>query len=97
MISLKNNKPRQRWTKSQEINGVSTSVTVEEVENGFIIRASKYGSDSTKKNSEYINEEKTYISKINPLKDKTPDEDKDDFTLGNIDATISSILGGLSV
>ena len=96
-LDLKNSKPRQRWTKSQEINGVNTSITVEEVENGFIIRASKYGSNNTKKNSIYINEEKTFISKNNPLKDTTPEEEDDDFTLGNINATISSMLGGLSI
>jgi hypothetical protein len=80
-------KKKSRWSKSIEVNGITKTVTVKEVENGFVIEQSKYGRDSMKKDSEYIDECKTYISEENPLEGKEEDkeEEKDEFSLGNID------------
>ena len=92
-------KPKKRWRKEESVNGITKSLNVEEVENGYVIRVCKYGNDSTKKDSKYIDEERTFISKENPLKELSPEEDEesDDFSLGSINATISSMLGGLAL
>lgn len=84
-------KKKARWSKSVEVNGVTKSLTVKEVENGFVIEQSTYGRDSTKKDSEYMDENKTYVSKTNPLEGKDADEDKEDndpFTLKGLDVLI---------
>ena len=90
-------KPRKRWRKSESSSGITKSLEVEEVENGFIIAIEKYGRDETKKNSEYYNERRTYVSKTNPLAEQSPEEEEDFFSLKNIDATISDMLGGLAI
>lgn len=90
-------KPKKRWRKEESVNGITKSVSVEEAENGFIVRICKYGSDNTKKDSKYIDEEKIFISKENPLGELSPEDDSDDFSLGSINATISSMLGGLAL
>ena len=83
-------KKMSRWSKSIEVNGVTKSLTVKEVENGFIIEQSKYGKDSTKKNAEWEDECKTYISKTNPLegKEADKDDDNDPFTLKGLDMLV---------
>lgn len=63
-------KRSSEFTKTEEINGVTTRMRVEEVENGFIIHVSKYGRDTSKKNSEYLDITKRYISTENPLEVK---------------------------
>ena len=80
-------KKLRRWSKSEEVNGISKSLSVREVENGFVVEYSRYGRDSMKPESEYVDENKTYISKTNPLEDseEEKEEEKDKFSLGNID------------
>lgn len=58
------------WNKREEVNGISTSINVKQVENGFVVNISTYGRDTTKKDSEYKDDYKTYISKTNPLEVK---------------------------
>lgn len=93
-IALEGSKPstkkKARWSKSIEVNGITKSLTVREVENGFIVEQCTYGRDTTKKDSEYIDESKTYVTKTNPLEGKEADEDKDNdpFTLKGLDVLI---------
>lgn len=51
-------------------NGLTKSVNVEKVENGWIIRINRYGNIKDK----WIDENKTYISSTNPFakKDNSP-------------------------
>lgn len=88
--SSSSTKKKARWSKSIEVNGITKSLTVREVENGFIVEQCTYGRDNTKKNSEYMDESKTYITKTNPLEGKEVDEDKDNdpFTLKGLDVLI---------
>ena len=92
--SVKSKKGYARWSKSQEVNGVTNSITVKEVENGFIIEINKYGRDTTKKDSNYYDESKSYISKTNPLDGQEADNmEQDEFSLGNIGSVIKDIFG----
>lgn len=68
--NISETKRSSEFTKTEEINGVTTRMRVEEVENGFIINVSKYGRDTSKKNSEYLDITKRYISTENPLEIK---------------------------
>jgi hypothetical protein len=65
---------KQYWEKSQTINGITKRVCVEQAENGFIVTMSKYGSTG-EEGSKYIDENKKYISKKNPLEGTEPKED----------------------
>lgn len=81
----KNSKKNRRWSKSTENNGVSTTISVEEVENGFIVTLNKYGHDlkETSKNK-YIDIHKRWISKENPLKDDDEIEESLGFDLDEV-------------
>ena len=65
------------WRKETRSDDVTTSINVEEAENGFVIRISKYGSFG--KNKEYKDISKTYISKTNPLSDSDMKEEADEI------------------
>lgn len=58
-------KESKRWSKSIEKDGISKSINVEEIENGFIICTSEYGSKAGK----YYDYSKKYYSESNPLSD----------------------------
>jgi len=58
-------KSYKSWRKSIDKDGIHKSVSVEEAENGFVIRLCKYGDEDGK----YMNDEKVYISTKNPLED----------------------------
>lgn len=93
-LTLKNpplkEKKRARWSKSIEVNGVTKSISVKEVENGFVIEQCMYGRDTTKKDSDYVDISKTYVSKTNPLEGKEEDkeEQSDEFSLKGLDTLI---------
>lgn len=72
------NKKKKTWSKSVERDGLTETIRVEQVENGFIISKEKYGHDlkSTSKDK-YISENKKYISTKNPL-DNDVDGDFED-------------------
>ena len=57
-------KEKQEWSKSVTRNKITESISVCEVENGFLVKHCKYGENAK---GEYINEEKKYLSKENPL------------------------------
>jgi hypothetical protein len=58
------------WSISQEKDGITKSLRVEGVENGFIITKSKHGYNESDKGENYIDETKKYISTKNPLEGK---------------------------
>lgn len=64
-----------RWSKSITSNNVTKTVEVEECENGFLCRVSKYGDV----NGKYISEDKKYICETNPLEDCDKKDSKDDM------------------
>lgn len=68
-------KEYKSWRKSEEKDGVSKSISVEQCENGFVIRICKY--DYNKSDSD---ESKTYISTKNPLEGEKEYEEKIDAT-----------------
>ena len=67
-------KKYKSWRKSVEKDGVSKSVSVREVENGFVIDLEEYGDHE----GEWKSKCKTYISTKNPLEgEKEYDEEID--------------------
>lgn len=67
----------ESYRKEITENGVTKSVSVEKVENGYIVVISKWGRPDGKEDAEYIDETKKYISKDNPFDDKSKDETPD--------------------
>lgn len=63
MKNKKDSKKKQTWRKSVEKNGISKSVEVEEVENGFVVTVSESGENK----GMWTHESKRYICKNNPL------------------------------
>jgi len=67
---------------SETVDGITKSVDVEEIENGFIVCINKYGikssgEDCSECDGEYINETKKFYSKENPLNKEEEKEDKE--------------------
>jgi len=67
---------------SETTDGITKSVDVEEIENGFIVCIRKYGMKSSKEgcdecDKEYIDETKRFYSKENPLNKEEEKEDKE--------------------
>ena len=69
-----NKKSYKTWSKREEINGITKSVSVEEVSNGYIITYCKYGKDSDDPNAEYMDETVKKISTTNPFEKKQEDD-----------------------
>ncbi len=80
-------KPKKRWRKSVESNGVTCSIAVREIENGFIINYNKYGKEPDADN--YTEIDREYFSEKNPLEKK---EDAEKDLLGDM-----SDLAGFSI
>jgi len=85
---------KKRWEKSETSDGITKRVSVEQVENGYIVTMEKYGrpfmsdGDSDEDDSKYTNECKKYISKKNPLegmKPKTEQESAEDKILDGLE------------
>ena len=69
---------KKRWEKSETSDGITKRVSVEQVENGYIVTMEKYGKPSMDdEDSKYTNECKKYISKKNPLEGMTPKTEKE--------------------
>ena len=67
---------RESWRKSVQRNGITESIEVKQVENGFIIRKERYGEDlNSKSPNKWISESKEYVSKENPLAEEEIDDD----------------------
>jgi hypothetical protein len=95
----KESKRKKSWSMREEVGGFTKSINVKEAENGFIIEISKYGRDENKKDSQYTDECKCYISKTNPLASNDPDEKEEEaeFSLKGIDSAISDMMGGITI
>ena len=80
---------KKRWEKSETSDGITKRVSVEQVENGYIVTMEKYGKPSMDdEDSKYTNECKKYISKKNPLegmKPKTETESAEDKILDGLE------------
>ena len=69
---------KKRWEKSETADGVTKRVSVEQVENGYIVTMEKYGKLSVDEDdSKYTNDCKKYISKKNPLEGMAPKTEKE--------------------
>ena len=77
--------------KTIKKDGISKTLHVEKVENGYIITISKYGRNEKEKDSEYIDECKKFISETNPLENN--ESDKKD---SNIKSVVSSALNSIN-
>jgi hypothetical protein len=79
---------KKRWEKSETADGITKRVSVEQVENGYIVTMEKYGRPSIDDDEKYTNECKKYISKKNPLegmKPKTEQESAEDKILDGLE------------
>jgi hypothetical protein len=71
---------KKRWEKSETSDGITKRVSVEQVENGYIVTMEKYGrpsGDGDEDDSKYTNDCKKYISKKNPLEGMAPKTEKE--------------------
>ena len=70
---------KKRWEKSETADGITKRVSVEQVENGYIVTMEKYGRASIDEDddSKYTNDCKKYISKKNPLEGMEPKTEKE--------------------
>jgi hypothetical protein len=69
---------KKRWEKSETADGITKRVSVEQVENGYIVTMEKYGKASNDEDdSKYTNDCKKYISKKNPLEGMAPKTEKE--------------------
>ena len=69
---------KKRWEKSETSDGITKRVSVEQVENGYIVTMEKYGKASDDEDdSKYTNDCKKYISKKNPLEGMAPKTEKE--------------------
>ena len=70
---------KKRWEKSETADGVTKRVSVEQVENGYVVTMEKYGKLSMDgdEDDKYTNECKKYISKKNPLEGMKPKTEKE--------------------
>jgi len=91
-----NKEKRKSWSVKTEKDGVSTSIEVREVSNGFIICKTKYGS---KEDGEYFSDFEEWISKENPLAEKGEEkEEKDDLgPLKGLSGLLNNLGGGDSL
>ena len=76
-IARKNEETKKSWSKTVERDGMTESIRVEEVENGFVITKEKYGHNkSSKSPDKWISETEKYISNVNPISDEEDEIDK---------------------
>ena len=70
---------KKRWEKSETADGITKRVSVEQVENGYIVSMEKYGRGigDSDEDDKYTNECKKYISKKNPLEGMKPNTEQE--------------------
>jgi len=91
-----NNKKYKRWSKEETSNGITKSVRIEEVSNGYIITYCKYGTDESNPEAGYINEEIKKISKVNPFEKEESDDNDSDDSKNSFDGLMSSATNSLN-
>lgn len=83
-------KPKfKKWSKEETSNGITKSIRVEQVSNGYIITYCKYGRDDSDENAQYIDEEVKKISTTNPFEKK---DDGFDGLMKSASSTIDEYL-----
>ena len=92
---------KESWTlREQYDNGESKTVTIREVENGFIICIEHYtpGNESKDQPTQSKWDNKEYISPTNPLDKSEKKEERTDkkVSTGDIAKSISSFMGTMS-
>ena len=63
----KDETPQTRWSKEISDGNMTKRLSVESVENGFIITINKYGNEGEGEKRKYIDETKRFISEDNPF------------------------------
>lgn len=69
MKSSSDEKEYKSWSKSSEKDGWTKRISVNEIENGYLVCLNEYG----EKDGEYKDITKKYFSETNPLDGMTPD------------------------
>lgn len=69
-LDVMDKKQYKTWAKSTEKDGYTKRVKVSEIENGFLVCLEEYG----EKDGKYVDTNKKYYSKTNPLCDMEPEE-----------------------
>lgn len=69
----KEKKDYQKWSKSSTTKGVTKTISVEEIENGFLVCTDEYGNID----GDYTSEYKKYYSATNPLSGMKPVKGED--------------------
>jgi len=65
--------------KSLEQDGITTSIEVKKVENGYVVTVRECGYKKEKGNEKWVDHEKVYISKTDPLEEPGEVEKKESF------------------
>lgn len=81
----------KRWSKEETANGITKSIRVEEVTNGYIITICKYGKDESNPDSKYIDEEVKKISTTNPFEKKVESEEDNDSFDGLMSSAVKTL------
>ena len=82
--------------REETADGITKSVRVEQVENGYIITVSKYG--KLEGSDDYIDEHKKFISTKNPFEKKGDDDAEVDMPdVGALLDNMSASLGMINV
>ena len=93
-------KEEMTWSKEIRKNGITKRISVEKVENGYIITINKYGRDETKKNSTYSDECRKFISKENPFEGEEADGNDKSTDKDSVKTIVKSALesmGGMDM
>jgi hypothetical protein len=78
---------KEHYRKSITVDGITKTIDIEQVENGYIVRISKYGQVG----EDYIDENKTYISASDPREKFVKEEEKEEAPS---EGTVLSAVGG---
>ena len=92
--------PKRSWRKEIQIGEITKCLSVKEVENGFVIDVSRYGSEGEGEKRKYIDERKTFISTDNPLEDSYELKDNEKDKKSDVKSLVKSALdslGGINV
>jgi hypothetical protein len=65
--AIKQMNENKTWSITEEKDGITKRLSVEKVENGFVITKNKYGYEGEGEKRNYIDVNKKYISTKNPL------------------------------
>ena len=67
------------FSKSWDKNGIHHNKEIRQVEGGYIVTESKYGTPKDEEDAEYIDERKEYVTTENPFKKEEKSEEETMF------------------